>query len=413
MIKPYDIPKALIWEAFQCVKANGGAAGVDRESIEQFERRLSDNLYKLWNRLCSGSYFPPPVKGVPIPKKSGGVRMLGVPTVADRVAQTAVKLLLEPQIDPMFHPNSYGYRPGRSAHDAIAMVRRRSWDYDWVVEFDIKGLFDNIDHDLLMRALKKHCQTPWILLYVERWLKAPMQTADGELLERARGTPQGGVVSPLLANLFMHYAFDVWVARNLRSVRFCRYADDGVVHCKSLAQAKLALDRIGERFRECGLELHPGKTKIVYCQDVNRREAHPDVQFTFLGYTFRPRKAVDKYQRVYVNFAPAVSRDALRAMRQTIRGWHLQLMCDRELGDLAAMFNPILRGWQQYYGRFHGSAMSVIWKHMNDYLVRWMMRKYKTLARHKTRARHALGLLARKFPTAFVHWGMGCLPAVG
>ena len=338
---------------------------------------------------------------------------LTVPTVADRVAQTAVKLLLEPQIDPMFHPNSYGYRPGRSAHDAIALVRRRSWDYDWVVEFDIKGLFDNIDHDLLMRALKKHCQTPWVLLYVERWLKAPMQTADGVLLERTRGTPQGGVVSPLLANLFLHYAFDVWVTRNLRSVRFCRYADDGVVHCKSLAQAKLALDRIGERFRECRLELHPGKTRIVYCRDVNRREAHPDVQFTFLGYTFRPRKAVDKYQRVYVNFAPAVSRDALKAMRQTIRGWHLQLMCDREMGDLAAMFNPILRGWQQYYGRFHGSAMSVIWKHMNDYLVRWMMRKYKSLARHKTRARHALGRLARQFPTAFVHWGMGCLPAVG
>ncbi|WP_218673509.1 group II intron reverse transcriptase/maturase [Chromobacterium haemolyticum] len=264
MTKPFDIPKALIWKAliwkaFQCVKANGGAAGVDRESIEQFESRLGDNLYKLWNRLCSGSYLPPPVKGVPIPKKSGGVRMLGVPTVADRVAQTAVKLLLEPQIDPMFHPNSYGYRPGRSAHDAIALVRRRSWKYDWVVEFDIKGLF----HDLVMRALKKHCQTPWALLYVERWLKAPMQTADGALLERTRGTPQGGVVSPLLANLFLHYAFDVWVARNLRSVRFCRYADDGVVHCKSLAQAKLALDRIGERFRECGLELHPGKTRIV------------------------------------------------------------------------------------------------------------------------------------------------------
>ncbi|KVW66259.1 group II intron reverse transcriptase/maturase [Burkholderia ubonensis] len=413
MTKPFDIPKALIWQAFKCVKANGGAAGVDRESIEQFERRLGDNLYKLWNRLCSGSYFPPPVKGVPIPKKSGGVRMLGVPTVADRVAQTAVKLLMEPQIDPKFHPDSYGYRPGRSAHDAIAVVRRRSWDYDWVVEFDIKGLFDNIDHDLLMRALRKHCRTPWILLYVERWLKAPMRTAEGELVERTRGTPQGGVVSPLLANLFLHYAFDVWVTRNLKSVRFCRYADDGVVHCKSLAQAELALDRIGERFRECGLELHPGKTRIVYCRDTNRRGTHADVQFTFLGYTFRPRKAVDKYQRVYVNFAPAVSRDALKAMRQTIRGWHLQLMCDRELGDLAAQFDPILRGWQQYYGRFHGSAMSVIWKHMNDYLVRWMMRKHKTLARHKTRARHAFGQFARRFPNVFVHWRMGCLPAVG
>ncbi len=413
MTKPYDIPKSLIWEAYQCVKANGGAAGVDRESIQQFESRLGDNLYKLWNRLCSGSYIPPPVKGVPIPKKSGGVRMLGVPTVADRVAQTAVKLLLEPKIDPIFHPDSYGYRPGRSAHDAIAVVRRRSWEYDWVVEFDIKGLFDNIDHDLLMRALRKHCQAPWVLLYVERWLKAPMQSADGSILERTCGTPQGGVVSPLLANLFLHYAFDVWVSRHLSSVRFCRYADDGVVHCKSEAQAKLALRKIGERFRQCGLELHPDKTKIVYCQDVNRREAYPCVQFTFLGYTFRPRKAVDKYQRVYVNFTPAVSRDALKAMRQTIRGWHLQLMCDRELDDLATMFNPVLRGWQQYYGRFCGSEMSAIWKHMNDYLRRWMMRKYKTLARHKTRARHALGRLALQSPTAFVHWEMGCVPTAG
>lgn len=409
--KPYDIPKALIWEAFQCVKANGGAAGVDRESIEQFESRLSDNLYKLWNRLCSGSYFPPAVRGVPIPKKSGGVRMLGVPTVADRVAQTAVKLLLEPKIDPVFHPNSYGYRPGRSAHDAIAMVRRRSWEYDWVLEFDIKGLFDNIDHDLLLRALRKHCQIPWVLMYVERWLKAPMQTATGEIVERMRGTPQGGVVSPLLANLFLHYAFDAWVKRHLPSVRFCRYADDGVVHCKSLSQAQFALRKIGERFKQCGLELHPDKTRIVYCQDINRQETYPCVQFTFLGYTFRPRKAVDKYQRVYVNFSPAVSRDALKAMRQTIRGWHLQLKNGSELRDLSAMFNPILRGWQSYYGRFHGSTMSVIWKHMNDYLVRWMMRKYKHLARHKSRARHALGRLARKFPRAFVHWEMGCVPA--
>jgi RNA-directed DNA polymerase len=263
-----------------------------------------------------------------------------------------------------------------------------------------------------MRALRKHCQIPWILLYVERWLKAPMQSADGALTERTRGTPQGGVVSPLLANLFLHYTFDVWITRNLRSVRFWRYADDGVIHCKSLAQARLVLDRIGERFRECGLELHPDKTKIVYCQDINRQAVYPDVQFTFLGYTFRPRKAEDKYQRIYVNFSPAVSRAALKAMRQTIRGWHLQLKNDCELCDLSAMFNPILRGWQQYYGRFYGSAMSAIWKHMNDYLVRWMRRKYKTLAHHKTRARQALGRLARQFPNAFVHWEMGWIPAV-
>lgn len=413
MAKSYDISKLLILEAFQSVKANGGSAGVDAESIEKFEERLKGNLYKLWNRLCSGSYFPPPVKGVPIPKKSGGVRMLGVPTVADRVAQTAVKLVLEPMLDPVFHNNSYGYRPGRSALDAVELVRRRSWEYNWVVEFDIKGLFDNISHELLLRALRKHCQIPWVLLYVERWLKAPMQMADGELKTRVCGTPQGGVVSPLLANLFLHYAFDVWVTKHLRSVRFCRYADDGVVHCKSLEQAEFALRKIGERFRECGLELHPDKTRIVYCQDINRQEIFPNVQFTFLGYTFRPRKAVDKYGRVFVNFAPAVSRDALRAMRQTIRGWHLQLKCDKELTDLSAMFNAVLRGWQGYYGRFYGSAMSAIWKHMNDYLTRWMMRKYKHLARHKTRARQSLGRLAQSSPNAFVHWKLGYIPTAG
>lgn len=338
--------------------------------------------------------------------------MLGVPTVADRVAQTAVKMLLEPVLDPLFHRNSYGYRPGRSALDAVEMVRRRNWEYNWVIEFDIKGLFDNIDHELLLRALRKHCTTQWILLYVERWLKAPMQLAEG-LMERHRGTPQGGVVSPLLANLFLHYAFDSWVAQNLRSVRFCRYADDGVIHCKSKAQAGFVLRRIDERFRQCGLELHPGKTRIVYCKDINRTETHPDVQFTFLGYTFRPRKSVDKYGRVYVNFTPAVSRDAQRAMRQTIRGWHVQLQCDSSLAELSARYNAVLRGWLTYYGRFHGSALSPVWKHVNSYRMRWMMRKYKHLARHKNRAKRALGRLAQSSPRAFVHWELGYAPMAG
>lgn len=410
MTKPYSIPKVLVWEAYQSVKAKGGSAGVDRESIEEFERRLGDNLYKIWNRLCSGSYFPPPVKGVPIPKKSGGVRMLGVPTVADRVAQTVVKLVLEPMLEPLFHRDSYGYRPGRSALDAVAMVRRRSWEYDWVIEFDIKGLFDNIDHELLLRAVRKHCQVPWVLLYIERWLKAPMQGKDGQLVERHRGTPQGGVVSPLLANLFLHYAFDRWVNEHLCSVRFCRYADDGVVHCKSLPQAHLALDRIRERFRQCGLELHPEKTRIVYCGDINRQESYPVTEFTFLGYTFRPRKAMDKYGRVYVNFSPAVSREALRTMRQTIRGWRIQLKNDKELGDLSKMFNPVLRGWLNYYGRFYGSAMAPVWRQMNAFLTRWLRRKYKRVSWHKKRARRLLGELAISAPKAFVHWEKGYAP---
>lgn len=411
MTKSWAVPQALVWQAFQRVKANGGSAGVDRQSIAKFEEHLSNNLYKLWNRMASGSYFPPPVKAVPIPKKSGGVRILGVPTVADRVAQTVVKLVLEPVFESVFDRDSYGYRPGRSALDAVAVVRRRSWEYDWVVEFDIKGLFDNIDHELLLRAVRKHCTTPWVLLYVTRWLKAPMETADGERVARERGTPQGGVVSPLLANLFLHYALDAWMRREMRSVRFCRYADDAVIHCKSEAQAQLVLRKLKTRLGECGLELHPGKTRIVYCQDINRRGTYPTVQFTFLGYTFRPRKAVDTYGRVYVNFSPGVSREALTAMRQTVRGWHLQLMVDKELSDLSNRFGSVLRGWSNYYGRFYPSALMPLWRHVNDYLVRWMQRKYKRLARGIIRAARALGRVAERTPTAFVHWERGVFPA--
>lgn len=412
MTKPFEIPKQLVWKAFQRVKANRGGAGIDGEQVAEFEKRLGDNLYKIWNRMTSGSYFPPPVKAVPIPKKSGGTRTLGVPTVADRVAQTAVKMVLEPQLEPVFDRDSFGYRPGRSALDAVELVRRRNWKYDWVVEFDIKALFDTIDHVLLMRAVRKHCAIPWVVLYIERWLKAPIVMPDGQRVPRERGTPQGGVVSPVLANLFLHYVLDAWMRRELRSVRFCRYADDGVIHCKSEEQARLALKRLAQRLNECGLELHPEKTKIVYCQDVNRRAKHDTIQFTFLGYTFRPRKSVDKFGRVYVNFTPAVSRDALKAARQTVRSWHLQLKCDKELIDLSKMFNPILRGWMNYYGRFYPSKLKPLWDSVNAYLMRWLMRKYKRLAKRTTRARRRLASLAQAMPKAFVHWEAGYRPVV-
>lgn len=411
MTKPFEISKKLVWNAFQQVKANGGGAGVDGESIESFELGLRDNLYKLWNRMSSGCYIPPPVKSVPIPKKDGGERRLGVPTVADRVAQTVVKMVLEPLLEPVFDRDSFGYRPGRSALDAVEKVRRRNWRYDWVVEFDIRSLFDSIDHGLLLRAVRKHCTVPWVLLYVERWLKAPAEREDGSRTERTRGTPQGGVISPLLANLFLHYALDVWMVRHLRSVRFCRYADDGVIHCKSETQAQFVVSRLAERLRECGLELHSEKTRIVYCRDVNRRQEHESTQFTFLGYTFRPRKAVDKYGRIYVNFSPAVSREALRSMHQTVRGWHIQLKSDKGLDDLSRMFNPVLRGWANYYGRFYPSALKPLWRSVNRYLVRWMRRKHKRLRLHQTKAGRALGRLAEASPQMFVHWQLGFLPA--
>jgi RNA-directed DNA polymerase len=408
--KPFDIPKRLVWEAYLDVKAKGGAAGVDKESIEVFEVHLRDNLYRLWNRLSSGSYLPPPVKAVPIPKKSGGERVLGVPTVTDRIAQAVVKKVLEPILDPIFDENSFGYRTGKSAHDAISVTRQRCWRYDWVVEFDIKGLFDHIDHKLLMRALRHHCEIRWVLLYVERWLKAPMQRSSGELVARDSGTPQGGVVSPLLANLFLHYAFDAWVRRSMPRVPFCRYADDGLLHCKSRRQAEYVMALIRRRFEECGLEIHPRKSRIVYCKDANRTEDHEEVCFDFLGFTFRPRRCVSEKHGVHPNFLPAISRSSMKAINREVRSWHLQLRNDKSLVDLANMFNAKLRGWFAYYGRFYPSALRRIWRNLNGYLVRWVRRKHKRLAFHKRRAWKYLRRLANRNPRLFVHWELGCMP---
>jgi len=404
--KPFTIAKRLVWEAYLSVKSKGGAAGIDEESIKDFERNLKDNLYQLWNRMSSGSYFPPAVKAVPIPKKSGGTRVLGVPTVADRIAQTVVRMVIEPTLDPIFDKDSYGYRPKKSAHEAIAVTRKRCWQYDWVVEFDIKGLFDNISHELLLKALRKHCDCKWVLLYVERWLKAPLQQKDGTIMERNRGTPQGGVVSPVLANLFLHYAFDAWVRRFMPEVLFCRYAGDGVLHCQSERQAQYILKRIEERFKECELEIHPNKSKIIYCQDQNRKGSYSTVSFDFLGYSFRPRRCVDKQGVLHPNFLPAISTLSKKVINQQIRSWHLQLKNDKGLAELAQMINPVLKGWYQYYGRFYPSALRCIWKNLDGYVVQWIRRKYKRFAGHKSRAWKHLAILRDANPDLFVHWSL-------
>ena len=408
--KPFVISKKLVMQAYVKVKANKGSAGVDGETLEEFECNLKDNLYKIWNRMSSGSYFPPPVKLVPIPKKLGGTRNLGVPTVSDRVAQMVVKMILEPILEPVFDDNSFGYRPGRSAHDAIAITRKRCWKYDWVVEFDVKGLFDNIRHDYLLKALRKHCNNQWVLLYVERWLCVPMENKDGTRVERKSGTPQGGVVSPILANLFLHYAFDAWVRRELPGVPFCRYADDGLLHCKSQKQAKFVMKRLTERLQACGLEVHPDKTRIIYCKDNNRRLSHEDICFEFLGYTFKPRRCVNKKGELHPNFLPAISNASKKAINREIRSWHIQLKNDKSLVDLSKMFNPILKGWFNYYGRFYPSALGAIWKNFNMYLVRWVRRKFKSFSGHKRRARDYINRLARANPHLFVHWYAGVFP---
>jgi RNA-directed DNA polymerase len=408
--KSFQISKWVVWEAYEKVKANRGAAGVDEVSIQAFEVDLKGNLYKLWNRMSSGSYFPPPVRAVEIPKKAGGVRTLGVPTVADRVAQTVVAMYLEPELEPIFHHDSYGYRPERSALDAVAACRLRCQKMDWVIDLDIRAFFDSIPHDLLLKAVSKHTDLRWVLLYVQRWLVAPLQREDGTLVDRDRGTPQGSAISPLLANLFLHYAFDIWLAGEFPRVSFERYADDAVVHCRSKAQAELVLGAIGQRLASLGLELHPGKTRIVYCKDASRRGDHDHVSFDFLGYTFRRRAVRSKAGKVFDGFAPAVSDTAAKAIRLSIRRWRLHHRSEASLADLARRVNPIVRGWINYYGRFYRSWLSRSLARINEYLVRWAQRKFKRLTNHPSRSWRWLESVARRSPALFAHWQIGVVP---
>ena len=411
--KSYDISKEVVWEAYKKVKANKGSSGIDEVSMDQFEEKLKDNLYKLWNRMSSGSYFPPPVKVVEIPKKGKGTRMLGIPTVADRIAQMVAKAYFEPTVEPHFLPDSYGYRPGKSAIDAVAVTRKRCWRYDWVLEFDIKGLFDNIDHNLLLRAVRKHTDIKWVILYIERWLKAPFQMTSGERIERMSGTPQGGVISPVLSNLFLHYVFDVWMSRKRPQNPWSRYADDGIAHCRCQEEAVELLNELKVRFEECGLELHPDKTCIVYCKDDDRREEHLETKFDFLGYTFRPRRSKNRQGKFFINFTPGVSRKSSKAMRLKIRQWRMHLKPDKDIEDLSRMFNPVIRGWINYFGRFYKSELYSVLRHMNRALVHWARRKYKRLSCHRRRAENWLGRVAKRSPWLFAHWKMGILPASG
>lgn len=413
--KPFVISKEVVWEAYLRVKANKGAAGVDKESIEDFGKGLKGNLYRVWNRLCSGSYMPPPVRMVEIPKPGGrGVRILGVPTVADRIAQTVVKMYLEPQVEPVFHPDSYGYRPGRSALQAVGVCRERCWKRDWVIDLDIKAFFDTLDHELVLRAVRHHTDLRWILLYVERWLKAPLQREDGTLVAREQGSPQGSAISPLLANLFMHYAFDAWMKREFPEIGFERYCDDVVVHCKSERQAKYILSAITERLAGCKLVVNPDKTRLVYCKDDHRLGSHEHERFDFLGYTFRPRLSRSlKHDKYFVNFSPAVSDEAGKAMRREIRSWRLQRRSDKTLGDLARIFNRIVQGWINYYGRYYPSMLHRSLRPLNEYLVRWARRKYKRLHRHDEQARRFIADVCRREPNLFAHWRFGLRLSVG
>ncbi|WP_018526705.1 group II intron reverse transcriptase/maturase [Alkalispirochaeta alkalica] len=406
--KPFDIPKRTIWEAYKRVRKNGGAPGIDGQNLEGFEAKLSDNLYKLWNRMSSGSYIPEAVRRVDIPKSSGGTRPLGIPTVVDRIAQMAARLTIEPALDAVFHEDSYGHRARKSAHQALARARKRCWRYDWVVDLDIKGFFDTIDHELMMKAVRHHAPPKWVELYIDRWLKAPVRTTEGALEERGRGTPQGGVISPLLANLYLHYAFDMWMVREHSEVPFERSADDIVLHCRTQEQAEELREEITRRLAGCKLTAHPEKTKVVYCRDGKRREDYERTEFDFLGYTFRPRMARSHDGSYFLNFTPGVSRKAKQAMKAEMRSWKAYRKVSGELEDLSQIFNAKLRGWEIYYGKFRRSEMYEIYRMFQRILVKWARSKYKRVKRSWKKAAELLRKMALARPYLFEHWTRGC-----
>lgn len=409
--KSFEISRHLIFDAYREVKANKGAGGIDGLNIEKFEENLKDNLYKLWNRMSSGCYFPKAVRGVEIPKKNGKKRLLGIPTVEDRIAQMAVRKVLESRVEPIFLEDSYGYRPNKSAINAIEIVRERCWKYHWVVEFDIVGLFDNIDHEFMMKLVELHTENKWVILYTERFLKAPIQMPNGEIKERTAGTPQGGVISPVLANLFLHYAFDKWMDNKLPVNPWTRYADDGVVHCKSKIEAEKVLEQLKERMTKCRLEIHPEKTRIIYCGNATDRR-HKENMFDFLGYTFRKRGVKTKYGTYRTGFTPAVSNTAKKSFKDKIR----EVMEDFGhcgIETLVYKMNPIIRGWGNYFNKFTRSEAEKTLRYVNLILIRWLRRKYKRVRRGYKKAKYLLSKIAQSNPTLFYHWRIGLKPAIG
>jgi len=402
--KPFGISKQEVWQAYQKVAANKGAAGVDGVSLAEFESDLRGNLYKIWNRMSSGSYFPPPVRAVEIPKAHGaGTRMLGVPTIGDRIAQTVVASRLEEAVEPKFHADSYGYRPRKGALGAVGKCRERCWSYDWVIDLDVEKFFDTVPWDRVIAAVGVNTDLPWVILYVKRWLAAPIMMPDGTLAERDRGTPQGSAVSPVLANLFMHYAFDLWLAREFPGCPFERYADDAVVHCRTKAQAEFVLDRLRKRMEQAGVFLHSEKTRIVYCKDGKRRGSHEHTEFTFLGFTFRARGLRARNGNVFTGFAPAVSKDAIKKMSAQVKSWRLHALTGHTIGEIARAVNPVIRGWMRYYGAFYKTELHSVLRRINAYLVRWIRKKYRRL-RPVKKAHRAWKRITFQYPALFAHW---------
>lgn len=407
--KSIPISRPMVWEAYKKVRSNQGSAGVDQISMEQFDAQRSKHLYKIWNRMASGSYFPPPVKEVEIPKKDGKIRKLGIPTIGDRVAQMVVKEYLEPRFEQIFSPHSYGYRPNRNAHQALETVRTNCKKTDWVIDLDIKGFFDNIDHGKLLLAIEKHVSEKWCILYIERWLQMPVLTKSGELVQKqGKGTPQGGVISPLLANLFLHYAMDKWLEQTHPTVSYVRYADDAILHCRSKAQAEEVLKTLKERMQSCGLELHPEKTKLVYCRDYRRQENHETIKFDFLGYSFQPRSTMSKRTgKLFLGFDCAISIGSKKRIADKMKELNIDHLSHKSIVGVAKFLEPYIRGWINYYGRFRLTALKPIFQLLREYLVKWARKRYKRYKTNLNKAYDWLKRIKEQFPNLFYQWKLG------
>lgn len=410
--KSLPITVEQVWSAYQEVRKNGKSAGVDELTLKGYEEVRSDELYKVWNRMASGSYFPPPVRRVEIPKTDGKKRKLGIPTVSDRVAQTVVKHYLEPLLESHFHDNSFAYRPHKNAHDAVRQAAEQCRKKAWVLDLDIEGFFDNLDHGLMMRALERHTMEKWVLLYIERWLKAPIEHKDGTLEYPTKGSPQGGVVSPLLSNLYLHYAFDKWMSIYHSDVVFERYADDIVVHCATKQEAEHLLEAIRERLKQCGLRVHPAKTRIVYCKKSNRNDKHEEVSFDFLGFRFKPKKARNRQTgEIFTDFGPAsISSKSMKKILGTIKSKNIHRRVNEGLDDLSRDLAAHIRGWMNYFGRINKRFLYPVTDAINGRLIAWSTNRYKSLHGSSWQGRQWLRHIYRDYPNMFEHWKYGFRP---
>lgn len=401
--KDHPISKEMVWAGFKRVRKNRGGAGVDEVSLSLFEADLESNLYKLWNRLTSGSYFPPPVLEVSIDKSDGGVRKLGIPTVGDRVAQMVVKNYLEPLLDSQFDGSSYGYRSKKSAHEAVAACRENCYKYAWVIDLDIEGYFDNINHELLLKALRKHTEEKWILMYIERWLKAPILGAEG-VQARDKGTPQGGVISPLLANLYLHYTLDKWLRLHYPSICFERFADDIVIHTRSKEESLELLPKVEERLQACGLKAHPAKTRIVNCKPPRGNGDQDHVSFDFLGFTFKPTNSKGRGGVFFTGYNPGISAKSVKRISTQLASMNQAWNSARSLEAIAGMLEPKVRGWMNYYGKFRKWELTRVWTLINNRLILWVRKHYKRVKRSKKQARMFVKRIYRQNPFLFLHW---------